>query len=158
MKRLALLSLLKSSDQLHVDATNRLVWQGYPILVCGVSSPTGKFFGTMSVLSSHEDTSSWSQLYSFIHGLENHFRFRMGDGAKEITKAGIKVYFIWLYFYIHIYKNDSINAFFLSVFSSGSLIQRFIFKYHINKKLISGFWWLPLLWRIGTTYVLAACI
>ena len=109
------LRLLKSSDQLHVDATYRLVWQGYPILVCGVSSPTGKFFGTMSVLSSHEDTSSWSQLYSFIHGLENHFRFRMEDGAKEITKAGIKVSICrMLYFYIHIYKNDRHKCLFLN--------------------------------------------
>ena len=85
------LSLLKSGNQLHVDATYRLVWQGYPVLVCGVSSPTGKFFGTMSVLSSNEDSSSWSELYRFIHNLDNHFRFRMGDGAKEITKAGFEV-------------------------------------------------------------------
>ena len=41
------LCLLKSSDQWHVDATYILVWQGHPILVRGVSSPTGKFFGTI---------------------------------------------------------------------------------------------------------------
>ena len=77
------LNLFKSGNQLHVDATYRLVWQGYFILVCGVSSPTGEFFGSMSVLSSNEDSASWSQLYRFIHNLDNHFRFRMGDGARQ---------------------------------------------------------------------------
>ena len=84
-------SHLKTKQPLHVDATYRLVWQGYPILVCGVSSATGKFFGSMSVLSSHEDSQAWNELYQFIHRQDCHFQFRMGDGAKEITKAGKKV-------------------------------------------------------------------
>ena len=51
------LNLLKSGNQLHVDAFYRLVWQGYPILVCGISFLSRKLFGSMSVFSSHEDSS-----------------------------------------------------------------------------------------------------
>ena len=51
-----LISFLTKSDVLHIDATYRLNWQGYPVMIVGVSSATGKFFGSMSVLSSHEDS------------------------------------------------------------------------------------------------------
>ena len=42
----------------------------------------------MAVLSSHEDSESWREVYNFIHNQGLHFKFRMGDGAKEITRAG----------------------------------------------------------------------
>ena len=45
----------------------------------------------MVVLSSHEDSEAWSIIYKFIHGLGNHFQFRMGDGAKETAKADEQV-------------------------------------------------------------------
>ena len=89
-----ILSYLKTGRQVHVDATYRLTWQGYPVLICGVTSETGKFFGCMSVLSSHEDTRAWNQIFTFIHEMDNHFKFRMGDGASEITKAGHEVRYI----------------------------------------------------------------
>ena len=36
-----------------------------------------------SDLSFHEDTLTWNQLYTFIHSLDNHFNFLMGDGDGE---------------------------------------------------------------------------
>ena len=86
-----LLSFLTKSSTLHIDATYRLNWQGYPVMIVGVSSATGKFFGSMSVLSSHEVSEAWAEIYTFIHGLNVHPKFRMGDGAQSITK-GIILY------------------------------------------------------------------
>ena len=84
-----LLGFLTKSSTMHIDAT---YWQ-LARLPCDdrVSSPTGKFFGSMSVLSSHEDSEAWAEIYAFIHGLNVHPKFRMGDGAQSITK-GIILY------------------------------------------------------------------
>ena len=65
--------------------------QGFPVFVAGTSTPTGKFFGSLVVLSSHEDTTAWANIYRYIRDLEKFPTFRMGDGAKEITKAGFQV-------------------------------------------------------------------
>ena len=88
-----LLSFLSKSDVLHLDATYRLVWQGYPVLIVGVTSSTGKFYGSMVVLSSHEDSDAIAEIYKFIHDTQDvHPKFRMGDGATSITKAGREIF------------------------------------------------------------------
>ena len=70
------LSLLSKSDILHVDATYRLNWNRYPVMIVGVSSAQGKFFGSFAVLSSHEDTEAWKEIYSFVHRQDIHSTFR----------------------------------------------------------------------------------
>ena len=87
-----LLERLKSSSQLHIDATYKLNFQDYPVFLCGVTSENGKFYGTMTVLSSHEDSAAWSEVYQFIHDTGSHFQYFMADGAKAITKAQEKVF------------------------------------------------------------------
>ena len=57
------------------------------MFVCGVTGVTGKFYGTMTVLSSHEDADAWSEVYQFVHNYGAHYGKFMGDGAKAITKA-----------------------------------------------------------------------
>ena len=81
-----------------MQLTDLCVWQGFPVLICGVSCPIGNLFCPLVVLSSHEDSEAWSMIYKFMHGLGYHFQFRMGDGAKEITKAGIQVSICLLFF------------------------------------------------------------
>ena len=61
-------------------------------MVVGVSSAQGKFFGSFAVLSSHEDTEAWKEIYSFVHRQDIHPRYRMADGAQSITKAGEEVF------------------------------------------------------------------
>ena len=77
-----LLERLKTSSQLHVDATYKLNFHDYPVFLCGVTSENGKFFGTLTVLSSHEDSAAWSEVYQFIHETGAHFKYFMADGAK----------------------------------------------------------------------------
>ena len=81
-----------SSDLTQNDATYRLVWQGFPVFVSGVSTSTGKFHPTHCVLSSHEDTYAWSASYKFLRDVAMKTpKFRMGDATPEITKAGVEV-------------------------------------------------------------------
>ena len=61
---------------------------GYPFFVAGVSTPTGRFFATHCMLSSHEDTGSWAAGYKFLRDIAGKKpKFRMGDGAPEITNT-----------------------------------------------------------------------
>ena len=43
------------------------------MFVWGVTGVTGKFYGTMTVLSSHEDADAWSEVYQFVHNYGAHF-------------------------------------------------------------------------------------
>ena len=87
------LSYLSMADTFHCDATYRLTWNGYPVFICGVTSLTGKFFGSFAVLSTHEDVKNWKNVFEFVHSYAegNHFKFFMGDGAKAITRAWSEV-------------------------------------------------------------------
>ena len=87
-----LIERMGKTDNVHVDATYRLVWQKYPILICGVTSDTGTFFGSMLVLSSNEDAETWRGVYDYVHSLNIHPKFRMSDGAKAITRGGLDVF------------------------------------------------------------------
>ena len=59
----------------------------------GRSAPTGQFFPTHVSVSSHEDTSAWMFSYNFVKNVAGKSpRYRMGDGAKEITKAGTEAF------------------------------------------------------------------
>ena len=80
-----------SDDFIQDDATYRLTWQGYPFFVSGRSTPTGKFFATHVSLSSHEDTRAWKSSYKFVEKIATP-KYRMGDGAQEITNAGEEVF------------------------------------------------------------------
>ena len=86
-----LLEAIPKSDTAHWDATYRLMWQGYPVIIGGVSSETN-FFGTMVVLTSHEDTNAWKHIFNYVHELNIHPRYLMADGSQSITKACYEVF------------------------------------------------------------------
>ena len=51
------------------------------------------------MLCSHEDAASWASGYKFLRDIAGKKpRFRMGDGAPEITKAGEEVIYQNLYY------------------------------------------------------------
>ena len=87
-----ILRYMKQSNNIHLDCTYRLNWNKFPVCVVGTSNVTGYFFPTMTILTSHEDTRALIEIYSFVHSEGIHPRFRMGDGAPAITKAGEEVF------------------------------------------------------------------
>ena len=58
----------------------------------GTSTPTGKFFATHCMLASHEDTKAWAESYRFLKNMDIIPKYRMGDGAQEITNAGLEIF------------------------------------------------------------------
>ena len=87
-----ILSFLSKQNNLHLDATYRLNWNNYPVMICGVTNVTGMFFPSMTVLSSHEDAQAWSEIYGFIHDQGVHPQKRMADGSLAISKAGEEIF------------------------------------------------------------------
>ena len=90
------MDMIKSGNKLDVDATFLLVWQGYPILGCGVSSPTGKFFGSLFSLLKKILPLERAVL---IHSqLGQPLQVEDGGWRKELTKEGIEVRQVLLLF------------------------------------------------------------
>ena len=60
-------------------------------------------------MSSHEDTSAWSNIYKFVHNSNIKPAYQLGDGAKAITNAGNNVFsdisFSRLMCWAHVHSN-----------------------------------------------------
>ena len=44
------------------------------------------------MLASHEDTKAWAESYRFLKSMDIIPDYRMGDGAQEITNAGLEIF------------------------------------------------------------------
>ena len=80
---------IENDGNVHVDATYRINWQDYPLLIYGVTEPTGKFHPSGVMLASNEKASTWSNLFKALGDLSPSVR--LADGAKEITNADSEV-------------------------------------------------------------------
>ena len=78
-------------------------------ILSGTSTPTGRFFASCAVLSSHEDSSAWTKVYQFVKDSNINPSFQLGDGAKAITNAGNTVFadvpFFRLMCWAHVHAN-----------------------------------------------------
>ena len=60
------------------------------------------------MLASHEDTKVWAESYKFLKSMDIIPKFRMGDGAHEISNAGDEVFGeegVRLMCWPHVYRN-----------------------------------------------------
>ena len=87
------------------DATYRLNWQGFPVLVSGTSSTTGKFYPWAVTLTSKENSTVWSSVFSWAKSVLGGVAPRMvlGDAAREITKAAREVSWAYLLLVWHFF-------------------------------------------------------
>jgi len=100
---------LNSSRILQSDATYRINWMGFPMIVIGTSSSTGKFSALSAVIASNEDTEGWSSIYRYVESLDIAPKYHLADGAKAITKAIDNVFGLEnctrLMCWPHVYRN-----------------------------------------------------
>ena len=79
------------------------------IYISGTSTPTGRFFPSSCVLSSHEDSAAWAQIYKFVRDSNIKPSYQLGDGAKAITNAGNAIFsdmsFSRLMCWAHVHSN-----------------------------------------------------
>jgi hypothetical protein len=66
-----LLRLGAKSQSVHADATYKLIWQGYPVLITGYSDADRKFHPLMLAVTTHETKMDFKFLFSaVIHGVD----------------------------------------------------------------------------------------
>lgn len=94
-----LLKLMCHSTVLHADATYKLIWQGFPVLIAGTTDKNGKFYPVCLAVSTTETTEDFEMLFS---GLKNSVLSIYGhslqpsvlvcDAAKAIQNAFTNVF------------------------------------------------------------------
>ena len=96
-----LVKLLEKSDcwPLHVDGTYKLTWQGFPVLISGITDAQHRFHPVSLSLVSHERTSAYKHLFTALKeahadesGRELEPLFVIADGSAAIT-ATVKTVF-----------------------------------------------------------------
>ena len=68
------------------------------MMILGPATVTTKFSPRMTVLSSHEGTAAWLEIYGYVHSENIHPSFRMSDGAKLIFIVKIRSFQTSLFF------------------------------------------------------------
>ena len=90
------MKLLEKSDSwpLHVDGTYKLTWQGFPVLIFGITDTQHRFHPVSLSLVSHERTSAYEHLFTALKeahadesGNELEPVFVIADGSAAITAA-----------------------------------------------------------------------
>lgn len=102
---------------LQADATFRISWNDFPLLLAGFSDANRKFHPTILSIVSRECTSTYTQLFKEIFEFdeENLYipKHVMGDGTATITKAATEIFgaeCIRLMCYFHIIQRIKIKV------------------------------------------------
>ncbi|KAI1710454.1 MULE transposase domain-containing protein [Ditylenchus destructor] len=85
----------RASMSLQADATYKLTWHGFPLLVCGFSDAKHKFFGTFIALCSNENKWSYEHFFRAISKNDYEAKVLMADGDKTISAAALLLNTEW---------------------------------------------------------------
>ena len=87
------------SEVVHVDATYKLTWNGFPVLISGVTDGGRQFFPTVFAVMQGETTEDYTVLLQTMKdaveeasGLAFRLRTVMGDCADSISAAASQVF------------------------------------------------------------------
>lgn len=89
-----LLGIGKYSEKMHTDATYKLIWQGYPLLVVGTTDSNRRFHPIGTCVSTYERSADFEFMFRTIkNSLKEIFGFEMdprvfiSDAARSIHNA-----------------------------------------------------------------------
>lgn len=94
-----LLKFVCSSDVFHADATYKLIWQGFPVLIVGTTNKDRKFYPLCLGVSTNEQEEDFEMIFSGlkekVHSLFDHDlqpKVLVCDAAQAIKNAFIHVF------------------------------------------------------------------
>src|SRR5690606_7853637 len=76
-----------SFEHLHADATYKLTWEGFPVLVVGVTDANRSFHPVCVSISSNETTASFQFIFNALKQKDFHPKFLISDAACAIRQA-----------------------------------------------------------------------
>ncbi|XP_043246603.1 uncharacterized protein LOC122394085 [Amphibalanus amphitrite] len=95
----SLLVAAAAADVIHVDATYKLNWQGYPVLIAGVTDAASQFFPCIFAVMTSEKEGDYTSLLRVMKdevekATQQTFapRVVMGDCAEAVTRAAEAVF------------------------------------------------------------------
>lgn len=105
-----LLGLLCKSDLVQIDATYQLVWQGYPVMVCGTSDKNRVFHPFTVGVCEGESQDDFAFIFDALREFNKEWSpsILTADGSDSITAVFEKVFgkpFVRLMCYFHVVKN-----------------------------------------------------
>lgn len=87
------------SNRVHADATYKLIWQGFPVLMNGFTDMNRKFHPTCVAVCTSEQEKDFVFIFASVRqGFKDIFNFEfdpdylIADAAPQISNAGIKVF------------------------------------------------------------------
>lgn len=107
---LRLLDFMKKSEMVQIDATYKLNWQGYPVMVVGTSDKNNVFHPFAIAVCKSETTDDFGFIFTALHDLDVEWKptVLLADGSDAIT-AGFQLVFgeplIRLMCFFHVLKN-----------------------------------------------------
>lgn len=107
-----LISFMQQSSALHCDATYKLSWHGYPVLVVGISDKDKQFHPIAMAVTSGETSNDYEFVFEGIkkHADQNYSpNILIADSAEAITNAFTTVFnpinFLRIYCWFHVTQN-----------------------------------------------------
>lgn len=105
-----LLSLCKNSPLVQIDATYKLVWQGYPVIIAGTTDKNKVFHPFVLSVTKGESANDFEFVFRALHEaqLEWSPSFLLADGSDAITAGFIAVFgppTIRIQCFFHVLKN-----------------------------------------------------
>uniref|UniRef100_A0A915CWU2 MULE transposase domain-containing protein n=1 Tax=Ditylenchus dipsaci TaxID=166011 RepID=A0A915CWU2_9BILA len=85
-------SSILASKVVQVDATYKLNWHGFPVMIYGFSDAEQHFFATHLALVSNKNTWCYERFFEAISALYYAPEIIMGDGDTTISAATKKVW------------------------------------------------------------------
>lgn len=94
-----LIEISKDASVVHVDATYKLIWQGFPVLVCGTTDQNRKFHPLCVTVSSNEKKEDFKLMFQGLKDkIQEIFesswnpKVLVCDAAKSIQNAFLEVF------------------------------------------------------------------
>lgn len=89
-----LLSLMRTSEMVQIDATYKLTWQGYPVMVVGTSDRNQVFHPFALAVCSAETAEDYAFIFDALHkyDLEGRPTILLADTSEAITLGYQKVF------------------------------------------------------------------
>uniref|UniRef100_A0A915EBK2 MULE transposase domain-containing protein n=1 Tax=Ditylenchus dipsaci TaxID=166011 RepID=A0A915EBK2_9BILA len=75
----------QQSKMIQVDATYKLNWHGFPVLVCGFSVSSQHFCGTFLALSSNENTWCYERFFAAVSSFQEDWSSKLASRALSFS-------------------------------------------------------------------------
>lgn len=89
-----LLENLKKSDMVQIDATYKIIWQGYPVMIVGTSDKGQVFHPFAIAVCKGESANDFGYIFDALHNFDLEWKPRLllADASESITRGFVNIF------------------------------------------------------------------